>query len=141
MHVSSVLFITLLFISGQRVVICFLNHGANLKVIPGRLSTKPTTTKHRSLASSTYPHFQEAAVFNGILGTILSRRQQSSLTQEGILHATALGTALWSLLGVQGWLVCVFYFTVGSLATNIKMKEKEVRTCGLCMDYDYTLFL
>ena len=127
MHVPSALFITLLFLCALSEVICFLNRGAKLKVaIPGRLSTKPAM-KHMSLASSTYPHFQEAALFNGLLGTFLSRKQQSSLTQEGILHATALGTTLWTFLGVQGWLVCVFYFAVGSLATNVKIKEKEVR--------------
>lgn len=125
MHFTSLLFVALLFQCSQTVVLCFLNRGASrLSVV-----TKPRTTnsKGTSLAASTYPHVQEAVIFNGILGTVLSTRKQSTLTQAGILHATALGTTLWSLLDFQGWLVCIFYFAFGSLATKVKMLEKEVR--------------
>lgn len=47
------------------------------------------------------------------------------MTKAGLLHATILGTGLWTFLGPKGWLGGVIYFILGSLVTKVKMQEKE----------------
>lgn len=69
--------------------------------------------------------FKQALLANGIGGVLLGLSKQKSLTKAGLLHSTALGIGLWSFLGFQGWLVCVSYLILGSVATKVKMKEKE----------------
>lgn len=70
--------------------------------------------------------FQQALLCNGIGALLLKyAAKQKSLTDVGLLHAAALGVGLWSFLGPKGWLVCVVYFVLGSLATKVKMAEKE----------------
>lgn len=67
-----------------------------------------------------------AAAVNLPLALILLVSKTKSLTKIGLLHATCLGVGLWSFLGPEGWLIGVLYFVMGSLATKIKMAEKEV---------------
>jgi uncharacterized membrane protein len=76
-----------------------------------------------------YPIFEEAVIFNCVQAAILMTIGQKSLTMQGLLHATILGIGLWTFLGFKGWIVCVSYLVLGSLATKVKMKEKEVSIC------------
>jgi len=57
-----------------------------------------------------------------ILGMAVKQRW---LTSSGLLHAWALGVALWSTLGWRGWALCVLYLIFGSLVTKVKQAEKE----------------
>ncbi len=41
------------------------------------------------------------------------------LTPSGWIHAGALGTILWSCLGLNGWLAVVFYLFLGSAVTRV----------------------
>jgi len=66
-----------------------------------------------------------AAGLNLPIAAILLFTQNKSLTKAGLLHATALGVGLWTFLGAEGWLIGVLYFVLGSLATKVKMAEKE----------------
>lgn len=67
-----------------------------------------------------------AVAVNLPLALLLLASKNKSLTKSGLLHATSLGVGLWSFLGAEGWLIGVLYFVMGSLATKIKMAEKEV---------------
>ena len=73
-----------------------------------------------------YPIFEEAVLFNTVQALILTVVKQKSLTTKGLVHATILGIGLWTFLGFRGWIVCVTYLILGSLATKVKMNEKEV---------------
>ena len=73
-----------------------------------------------------YPIFEEAVLFNTVQALILTVVKQKSLTTQGLVHATILGIGLWTFLGFRGWIVCVTYLILGSLATKVKMNEKEV---------------
>jgi uncharacterized protein (TIGR00297 family) len=66
-----------------------------------------------------------AAAVNLPLALLLLVSKNKSLTKMGLLHATSLGIGLWSFLGPEGWLIGVLYFVMGSLATKVKMAEKE----------------
>ena len=71
--------------------------------------------------------FVQASMVNIFIATISSGVfKQKMLTPQGLLHGTALGIGLWSFLGLPGWLVCVSYLLLGSLATKIGMNEKQV---------------
>lgn len=74
---------------------------------------------------SVLPLFKQAAAIDGALAIMLSQIPKVPLTKAGLLHATILGTGLWTFLGLEGWLVGVIYFILGSVVTKIKMKEKE----------------
>ena len=71
------------------------------------------------------PLFKQAAAVDGAIALVLTQVPKTPLTKAGLLHATILGTGLWTFLGVKGWTVCVIYFILGSLVTKIRMKEKE----------------
>jgi uncharacterized protein (TIGR00297 family) len=71
------------------------------------------------------PSLKNALVANGIQAVVLSQVPKLPLTPAGLLHATILGTGLWTFLGVEGWLVGVVYLIMGSIVTKIKMKDKE----------------
>ena len=73
-----------------------------------------------------YPIFEEAVLFNAAQALILTLFKQKSLTNQGLIHATILGIGLWTFLGFKGWIICVTYLILGSLATKVKMSEKEV---------------
>jgi hypothetical protein len=79
--------------------------------------------KHHAIPCS---QFVPATIFNGLPAIALAFSKQQSLTPTGLLHATALGIGIWSFLGFPGWIVGVSYLVLGSVATKIKMKEKEV---------------
>ena len=74
-----------------------------------------------------YPIFEEAVLFNTAQALILTLVKQKSLTNQGLIHATILGIGLWTFLGFRGWIICVTYLILGSLATKVKMSEKEVK--------------
>ena len=77
------------------------------------------------LDPSILPLFKQALAVDVVIAIALSQVPKLPLTKAGLLHATILGTGLWTFLGIEGWLVCVTYFIFGSLVTKIKMKEKE----------------
>ena len=87
----------------------------------------PRTVTARSFTIDGYmlPFFKRAVAVDGLLAIILSQIPRVPLTKAGLLHATILGTGLWTFLGSKGWLACVAYFVLGSLVTKIKMQEKE----------------
>ena len=68
---------------------------------------------------------KEAALVNLVICSILYIKKTKSLTTSGLLHATGLGIGLWTFLGWKGWLYCATYLVLGSLATKVKMGEKE----------------
>ena len=78
------------------------------------------------IGNNIYPIFEEAIISNIAQAIVLKLVGQKQLTNEGLIHATILGIGLWTFLGWKGWLVCVSYLILGSLATKIKMAEKEV---------------
>ena len=71
------------------------------------------------------PMFQQALVANGAWVALLWQVPKVPLTKAGLVHAGLLGLGLWTFLGLPGWLVGVTYLVLGSLATKVKMKEKE----------------
>jgi hypothetical protein len=71
--------------------------------------------------------FWQAFGMNAFLFGILSPKLTKSLTPEGMAHAFALGTLLWTTLGVTGWSMCVVYLVAGNLVTKVKFEEKEKR--------------
>jgi hypothetical protein len=73
--------------------------------------------------------FYEALIVNGMLGSVLASSNQKFLTRDGLISAAALGVGLWSLLGWQGWALCVCYLVLGTLVTKVRMREKEVINC------------
>jgi uncharacterized protein (TIGR00297 family) len=73
------------------------------------------------------PAFKNAVVVNGLQAAALACIPKLPLTPGGLLHATILGTGLWTFLGVEGWLIGVVYLITGSIVTKIKMKDKEMR--------------
>jgi hypothetical protein len=95
-----------------------------------------------SIASSlTLRRFLEALVLNGLPCIFLNIRQSyRSLTPSGLLHATFLGIALWSLLGVSGWSYCFAYLVLGSAVTKIRMVEKEVSKSNF-QTYTFSLYI
>ena len=110
-----------------REALCFVSLSKPLtNGLSSSRSHVPQPTQLPLLPGSTYPYVKEALLVNGFIGTTLSIFNQRSLTGSGLLHATALGVGLWSFLNFQGWLLCVSYFGLGSLATKVKMREKEV---------------
>ena len=86
----------------------------NLKVLPSF-----------ALDPLVLPLFKQALAVDVAIAIALSQVPKLPLTKAGLLHATILGTGLWTFLGIEGWSVCVIYFILGSLVTKIKMKEKE----------------
>lgn len=62
---------------------------------------------------------------NTVLALLGLAVKQRWLTSSGLLHAWALGVALWSTLGWRGWALCVLYLIFGSLVTKVKQAEKE----------------
>ena len=78
------------------------------------------------LSPEIYPIFEEAVLFNTAQALLLTIVKQKALTNQGLVHATVLGIGLWTFLGFRGWIICVTYLILGSLATKVKMKEKEV---------------
>ena len=92
--------------------------------------SRKSTTNFKMLPSfvldpSILPLFKQALAVDVVIAIALSQVPKLPLTKAGLLHATILGTGLWTFLGIEGWLVCVTYFIFGSLVTKIKMKEKE----------------
>lgn len=69
--------------------------------------------------------FETALLVNLPIATLLVLGKQKSLTSTGLAHSTALGIGLFTFLGFNGWAVGVLYFVLGSIATKVKMKEKE----------------
>ena len=67
----------------------------------------------------------QAVVVNGVLISLAQRTPL--LTQQGWIHAAALGTMLWGSLGWRGWLAVVVYLVLGSLVTRIGFKTKQSR--------------
>ena len=121
--ISAAILFTIILCSSLTGYFGFVNsvRSRNFLLGSNRYSAKSHRIQHSAL-----PQFQEAVVANGLLATAMFKKSEPSLTHAGLLHATALGIGLWSFLGVQGWLVCAFYFAFGSLATKVKMIEKEV---------------
>ena len=70
-------------------------------------------------------NFQNALLVNGIGYSLLKNSSQKSLTNEGLIHSSILGTGLWTFLGWKGYFVCLNYFILGSVVTKIKMNKKE----------------
>lgn len=68
--------------------------------------------------------FVQAALLNGLLFGLLSRKLFTMLTPAGFAHSLALGTMLWTTLGWRGWLVCVIYLFLGQLVTKVGFAEK-----------------
>jgi hypothetical protein len=64
--------------------------------------------------------------FLALLG-LVTQSYKKALTLSGLFHAWFLGVILWASLGFAGWSTCALYLVVGSLATKIKMKEKEAK--------------
>jgi len=129
------IFAALLYVSSLGGCLGFVN-GVGSRKIMGTLQHQ--SIKSQLFQRSAHPQFKEALVANGLLATAMLKKSESSLTHAGLLHATALGVGLWSFLGVQGWLVCAFYFAFGSLATKVKMIEKEVDR-NLLLRYKFLL--
>ena len=70
-------------------------------------------------------NFQDSLLVNGIGYSILKDSTQKSLTEAGLLHSTILGIGLFTFLGLQGYLLCVSYFILGSLVTKIGWNVKK----------------
>lgn len=66
-----------------------------------------------------------ALAINLVLLLIAWAVPKKLLTPAGLVHAGILGTILWGTLGWRGYLVMMFYFLVGSVATRIGMAQKE----------------
>lgn len=64
--------------------------------------------------------------FLALLG-LVTQSYKKALTLSGLFHAWFLGVILWASLGFAGWSTCALYLVVGSLATKIKMKEKQAK--------------
>ena len=97
-----------------------------------RIILKPLASSIQRKALNLFPDptiipiFQQAVVVTGVQGVALTVLKQKFLTQSGLYHAAALGIGLWTLLGPQGWAVCVGYLILGNIVTKFKMLEKEV---------------
>lgn len=72
-----------------------------------------------------FNNFQNALLVNGVGYSLLKNSNQKSLTNEGLVHSTALGIGLLTFLGLKGYFVCLTYFILGSIVTKIKMNKKE----------------
>ena len=70
-------------------------------------------------------NFQDSLLVNGIGYSILKDSTQKSLTEAGLLHSTILGIGLFTFLGLQGYLLGVSYFILGSLVTKIGWSVKK----------------
>lgn len=107
------------------------NFGNNLlhaksSIRPAHLAVIRSNPISSIFSPDIYPIFEEAVLFNTAQALILTLVKQKSLTNQGLIHATILGIGLWTFLGFRGWIICVTYLILGSLATKVKMSEKEV---------------
>lgn len=69
----------------------------------------------------------QAFGLNFVLFALFRKKLLKMLTNEGFVHAFALGTSLWTTLGWRGWTLCVTYLFLGSAVTKVKFAEKEKR--------------
>eukprot|EP00177_Eucheuma_denticulatum_P002410 GFKZ01004319.1.p1 GENE.GFKZ01004319.1~~GFKZ01004319.1.p1 ORF type:complete len:317 (+),score=24.62 GFKZ01004319.1:673-1623(+) len=76
-------------------------------------------------ASLVWPHVGQAVLLNGVLFAIAKTGGQEVLTDNGLMHALALGILLWSCLWWPGYSLCFGFLVVGSLVTRVGRQEKE----------------
>lgn len=68
-----------------------------------------------------------ALAVNGALYLLGRLTTQSALSASGLLHAALLGALLWTSLGCAGWSTCLAFLVLGSMATRVKLAEKQSR--------------
>ncbi len=66
-----------------------------------------------------------ALLLNSGLAIVAVLAPKKLLTPAGLFHAWVLGVLIWGILGWQGYAVVMFYFLVGSGATQIGLAQKE----------------
>jgi len=69
--------------------------------------------------------WMSGVLLNTLLAGVAIVAPKKLLTPAGLVHAWALGVAIWATLGWQGYGVIMFYFLVGSAVTRIGMAQKE----------------
>ncbi len=64
-------------------------------------------------------------LINSILIVLALIIPKKLLTLSGLINAWLLGVIIWGTLGINGYIVVMFYFLVGSGVTKIGFAEKE----------------
>ena len=118
-------FSSVFFVEGLRINQVSVSRITNLHSISTKYASRAVTSRGLFIDGSILPIFKCSAAVHGVLATILSQIPGVPLTKVGLVHATILGTGLWTFLGPKGWAAAVIYFILGSLVTKIKMQEKE----------------
>lgn len=77
------------------------------------------------LDSSLFANFKTALLTNGVGYYGLLNSNQTSLSDNGLLHSAILGISLMTFLDINGYIYCVSYFILGSLVTKIKFNQKQ----------------
>ncbi|KAJ7543593.1 hypothetical protein O6H91_09G044700 [Diphasiastrum complanatum] len=73
------------------------------------------------------PPTWESAIFaNAIIFLVAAQLLRAGLTGAGIAHAFALAVLTWRAFSGQGLFLVAIFFTMGTAATKLKIKQKEV---------------
>ena len=104
--------------AGYRLPCCRLRH---------TLRTLCRNSPLRALLPTGDARAATALLVNGALYVVGRRYATRSLTPEALVHAAALGMLLWASLGWAAWTTCVLFLVLGSVATRVKLAEKESR--------------
>lgn len=79
------------------------------------------------LVQSSSPTWQNAVLNNLLIFLLGSPILVSGLSFPGIAAAFLLGTLTWRAFGSSGFLLVASYFVIGTLATKVKMAQKEAQ--------------
>lgn len=108
---------------------CFVRRSQKLTEYRSKFSPNHPLKALPQLQSLSPVDFSQAVLTNVIVASAISQiPSQKLLTSEGLVHATMLGTGIWTTLGYKAWILTGIYFILGSLATKIKFSEKQVAT-------------
>jgi uncharacterized protein (TIGR00297 family) len=93
---------------------------------PRRQSAQKISSLRLDMCWAAVPGRTAMALFvNGAFLVAGAVSRQNALTRAGLAHATVLGILLWSSLGWAGWTTCALFLILSSLATRLKLAEKE----------------
>lgn len=79
------------------------------------------------LVQSSPPSWQSAFLSNLVIFVLGTPILLSGLSLSGILAAFLLGTLTWRAFGSSGFFLVASYFVIGTVATKVKMAQKEAQ--------------
>jgi len=76
-------------------------------------------------APQSHPGWLAGAAINSAVFTLGYKVLRKGLTPAGVAHSWFLGASIYSAFGAGGYLLVCLYFIFGTLATKVKLEQKQ----------------